>query len=1351
MTPEDEPPPVSATGSSPAPSPTPAPPSQGEPPSGSSPPHMDEEIINRWRLSRSAVIELLVLLALTAVSTSIGAAVAAEIRDVSDECPSIVRFELAVPAADLPQPAPSGLTAIEDIVTCGPADELGQALQDSVILDLIYIVSYAALLLWVTARMGGFRVEPLAQIDHSERGRQVAHVAQWCVVVAAVCDMVENIGLWMTGDDLPGIHDNVVRVTAGASAAKWVLLALPITVAAMYVVRLAYAAVRSQDADRIERAVILPRAHIPDEDQHVQRSERDNYRWSLPAFYPVGYTDRDDHPLLPTCQIATSPVDEEGKVVDDRYGVCLSGGGIRSATFALGAIQSLEGATDEDAPWAIQRARYLSAVSGGSYMAASYQFLTRRGAGAPDGMDKEDGLYAPTRLQRTVASLPTKGALAPFSKAVANVADLCTIGPAVVEVTSADAPVAQTAPATPEPGPAGSSVGAPPPPSPPSPEPPSEPPRDEVDPPTPPLIPKAGVVEDHFRRSATHLADGAAEWILAIGEVVLRSLSSVLVLILGVVIVSLPLGWMFRSVYHGLSDTNPAPALGLRIATGPLLVLGLFLLLRWLVAPVLDQIDRRRHPDHALVRRFADQLRQASVFAVVLVVLLAIALPFLTAGMNSLVYSVGNLLGVNEEPTSPEEIDGHLDDLVEGTTQAAAGAAAAAAIEVPGGESSADEGVAAAAVSASIAAERAEQAAHDLQRAVLPDAEVPTGPARPPIPIDEDSAAARACPADTFDLPARATIDEERLASTARRACIAAQAAAQATAAVAVSADELAARGAIDPEDAQTIADAADTAVAGATTAAAAADDVANDVEGSSVPGVAAPKFFAALTALVTVINALRAKRRSDLGQGPSGDKQAKKGGSNRIANALGFGGLSEIIAGVVTALVLLIFFSDLVVDAWRRGPNGNMKMLFATMPASDWWVLAVAVLVVVIVLVNVNRWSWRTFYHRRLWLPYAVTPRGHTAAWRTDTRLSVVGKKVDGFPEVLICGAAQTSGREWAPPGRRAVSYVMSAEMCGGPEVGYVETATLEAMLGPRHRDAVTLFGAVTSSGAAFGPAMGRHSMGGMGAPMAIANARLGAWLPNPHHLAELAAARRGYERLRSGAVSRKPRLWYWLMEIIGQYPMDAKMVLVTDGGHIENLGLVELLRRRCNRIFCFDASGAGATPTTLAEAIFLAREELGVEVTLRPPLPGEVPEPPSDEPDPDAPPLPPELLALATSGADPLQRTLSDFKTLVDRLAKRPILVADIHYPAVTCGDRHANAFTGTLVYGTLALTDGGPDEWDLLEYAQRRGEFPDDGTVKQWFHSDVFSAYQQLGRLTARRMMQAAAEHGVTPPAV
>src|SRR5439155_15034404 len=75
-------------------------------------------------------------------------------------------------------------------------------------------------------------------------------------------------------------------------------------------------------------------------------------------------------------------------------GICFSGGGIRSASFSLGALQRLqEGAPRRGS--AVARARYLSAVSGGGYMAGAAQLLaSKRGDPAvfQPGSPEEDHL-----------------------------------------------------------------------------------------------------------------------------------------------------------------------------------------------------------------------------------------------------------------------------------------------------------------------------------------------------------------------------------------------------------------------------------------------------------------------------------------------------------------------------------------------------------------------------------------------------------------------------------------------------------------------------------------------------------------------------------------------------------------------------------------------------------------------------------------------------------------------------------------------------------------------------------------------------------------------------------------------
>ena len=58
-----------------------------------------------------------------------------------------------------------------------------------------------------------------------------------------------------------------------------------------------------------------------------------------------------------------------------------------------------------------------------------------------------------------------------------------------------------------------------------------------------------------------------------------------------------------------------------------------------------------------------------------------------------------------------------------------------------------------------------------------------------------------------------------------------------------------------------------------------------------------------------------------------------------------------------------------------------------------------------------------------------------------------------------------------------------------------------------------------------------------------------------------------------------------------------------VTDGGHYDNLGLVEALRRGASNIVVLDASGDKAdTWFTLGSAMALARSDAGVEIQLDP-----------------------------------------------------------------------------------------------------------------------------------------------------
>jgi hypothetical protein len=92
---------------------------------------------------------------------------------------------------------------------------------------------------------------------------------------------------------------------------------------------------------------------------------------------------------------------------------------------------------------------------------------------------------------------------------------------------------------------------------------------------------------------------------------------------------------------------------------------------------------------------------------------------------------------------------------------------------------------------------------------------------------------------------------------------------------------------------------------------------------------------------------------------------------------------------------------------------------------------------------------------------------------------------------------------------------------------------------------------------------------------------------------------------RLRAALCWRamQPTLGMLWAEAAGHTSYRATWINVTDGGHYDNLGLVEALRRGARNIVVLDASGDRTdTWFTLGGAIALARADAGVEISLDP-----------------------------------------------------------------------------------------------------------------------------------------------------
>lgn len=372
-------------------------------------------------------------------------------------------------------------------------------------------------------------------------------------------------------------------------------------------------------------------------------------------------------------------------------------------------------------------------------------------------------------------------------------------------------------------------------------------------------------------------------------------------------------------------------------------------------------------------------------------------------------------------------------------------------------------------------------------------------------------------------------------------------------------------------------------------------------------------------------------------------------------------------------------------------------------MVASSGWDWRLVVLVAVAVpaasFFDQTAASLHPFYRRRLSSAFATRrdEAGVAVPYRYSepTTLTTHGTKVAGFPELVMVATAQVA----TPTGStRPVPYTFTGDWVGGAQLGYVRTDALIERAPRSYRGDLTVLGAMAVSGAAFASAMGPMSQP-FEVLLALSNARLGAWLPNPWWLQRDDSAARDWTRRRLPGVRSEA---YHVREVIGSHPLDDPLLLVTNGGHYNNLGLVEALRHRCATVIVVDSSGdAPPYATTLIDALRLAHDELGVDVELH---------------DPDD--LAPGSVVMRGKQPEPLE-------SFLPRYSASAVVTGTITYPEPLPSGRS----TGTLVVVKTRLTRDLP--YDVLAYANANPGFPHDSAADQWFDRDQFDAYHNLGR--------------------
>ena len=206
--------------------------------------------------------------------------------------------------------------------------------------------------------------------------------------------------------------------------------------------------------------------------------------------------------------------------------------------------------------------------------------------------------------------------------------------------------------------------------------------------------------------------------------------------------------------------------------------------------------------------------------------------------------------------------------------------------------------------------------------------------------------------------------------------------------------------------------------------------------------------------------------------------------------------------------------------------------------------------------------------------------------------------------------------------------------------------------------------------SGAAISPNMGYHSKPSVAFLLSLFNVRLGWWLRNPAY---------------RGATERSsPRfgLLYLFRELGGYTNARSPYVNLSDGGHFENTGLYELVRRRCRYIIICDAEqDSKFSFGGIGGAIRKCRTDFGVEIDLNP----------------------------------------RSIELTEGKLSKAHCAVGTVTYP-------ENPRKKGYILYLKSSIT--GDEPTDILEYVKRCPDFPHQTTANQFFTESQFESYRALG---------------------
>lgn len=339
---------------------------------------------------------------------------------------------------------------------------------------------------------------------------------------------------------------------------------------------------------------------------------------------------------------------------------------------------------------------------------------------------------------------------------------------------------------------------------------------------------------------------------------------------------------------------------------------------------------------------------------------------------------------------------------------------------------------------------------------------------------------------------------------------------------------------------------------------------------------------------------------------------------------------------------------------------------------------------------VDLNIFSAQSFYCNRLmrsFLGASHTGRSANPFTGFDAKDDLRLDQLAGQRPIPLINANVnlTGGDELAWQTRRGASFVFSPAYCGFSAQptndrligGYRETKT--------YGGGFSLATAMAVSGAAASPNMGFHTSAPVAALLTIFNMRLARWCPNP-------------EKAQWDKAAPNWGAGHLFAELLGEANGKNAWINLSDGGHFDNLGLYELVRRRAALILVTDV---GADERYQFDDVAMVTRKLWTDFAVK--------------------------LEIAEAALAAIRPKAAGVANPDDpRFSDLHWAFGCIHYPD---GQR------GCLVYVKSSLTRDIP--LDVRQYKDTHPTFPHESTADQWFDEEQFEAYRHLGQFIAERL--------------